>query len=229
MKNYLVIGGSNGIGKSIVEILHASGNKVWASYNHNQVSLPGVEYFKWQHQETFDQENLPETLDGLVYCPGSIDLKPFSRFKPQDFIDDFELQVIGAMRVLQANEKALKKSDNASVVLFSTVAVQQGFNFHTKVSTSKGAVEGLMRSLAAEWAPKVRVNAIAPSLTDTPLAQRLLGSDEKKQLHAERHPLKKIGEAKDIAGMAEFLLSQKSGLMTGQVLSVDGGMSRIKN
>jgi len=123
----------------------------------------------------------------------------------------------------------LKKSENASIVLFSTVAVQTGFNFHSQVAVSKGAIEGLSRSLAAEFAPKIRVNAIAPSLTDTGLASKLLSSEEKKQANAERHPLKKIGTPKDIAEMAVFLLSEKANWITGQILHVDGGMSSIKN
>jgi len=168
-------------------------------------------------------------LDGVVYCPGSINLKPFHRIKPADFIADYNLQVVGAVKVLQTVLPRLKKSAAPSVVLFSTVAVQNGFTFHSQVSSSKGAVEGLVRALSAEFAPKIRVNGIAPSITDTPLASRILGSDEKKEANAQRHPLKKIGQPSDLAEMAVFLLSEKSSWMTGQILHVDGGMSVIRN
>ena len=123
----------------------------------------------------------------------------------------------------------LKKSENASIVLFSTVAVQTGLPFHTQVSASKGAIEGLARSLAAEYAPAIRVNCIAPSLTDTPLAASLLNTDQKKEVNALRHPLKRIGTTADIANMAAFLLSEKAGWITGQILHVDGGMSSLKS
>jgi NAD(P)-dependent dehydrogenase (short-subunit alcohol dehydrogenase family) len=164
-----------------------------------------------------------------VYCPGSINLRPFERIKPADFEADFKLQVTGAIKVLQLVLPRLKKSANASIVLFSTVAVQSGLPFHTQVSISKGAIEGLTRALAAEYAPKIRVNCIAPSLTDTPLAASLLNTDQKKEANALRHPLKRVGTTEDIANMAAFLLSDKSSWITGQILHVDGGMSAIKS
>ena len=156
-------------------------------------------------------------------------MKPFHRIKPLDFIEDYNLQVIGAVKVLQAVLPRLKKSNTASIVLFSTVAVQSGFTFHSQVSASKGALEGLTKALSAEFAPKIRVNCIAPSITDTPLASKILGSEEKKEANAQRHPLKKIGTAENIAEMAKFLLSEKSSWVTGQVLHVDGGMSVIRS
>ena len=171
---------------------------------------------------------MPETIDGLVYCPGSITLKPFSRIKPELFINDFQLQVVGAVKVLQAVLPKLKKSDKAAVLFFSTVAVQAGFNFHSLVSTSKGAIEGLTKALAAELAPKIRVNCIAPSLTDTPLAKSLLNSEAKKEANSKRNPLKRIGQAADLANMAAFLLSEKASWITGQIFAVDGGMSTLK-
>lgn len=134
-----------------------------------------------------------------LYCPGSIQLKPFARIKAEDFAQDFQLQVIGAIRVIQQVLPILKASPQASIVLFSTVAVQTGFTFHTQVATSKGAIEGLTKALAAELAPKIRVNCIAPSITDTPLAGTLLSTPEKKEANAQRHPLKKIGAPEDIA------------------------------
>ncbi len=231
MKNYLIVGASSGIGKSLANKLAESGHQVFGTYNEHQIedSSSNISY---SHLNVMDDEMdlnfLPDKLDGVAFCPGSINLKPFARIKPEAFQEDFGLQVVGAIKVLQAVTSRLKATENASVVLFSTVAVQVGFNFHTQVAASKGAIEGLTRSLAAEWAPTIRVNAIAPSITDTPLASKLLGSDEKKEANAQRHPLKKIGVPEDIAEMAAFLLSDQSSWMTGQILHVDGGMSSIK-
>ena len=231
MKNYLVIGGSSGIGKALVDTLAAQNEQVFATFNENATVGEAVNVnFQALNvmDETLDLSFLPDQLDGLVYCPGSINLKPFARLKPKAFVQDFELQVVGAIKVIQAVLPRLKKSESASIVLFSTVAVQHGFNFHSQVSTSKGAIEGLSRALAAEFAPKIRVNCIAPSLTDTPLASKLLSTDEKKAANAQRHPLKKIGQSEDLAQMAAFLLSDKAGWVSGQVIAVDGGMSTLK-
>jgi NAD(P)-dependent dehydrogenase (short-subunit alcohol dehydrogenase family) len=178
--------------------------------------------------EIINIDFLPEILDGIIYCPGSINLRPFERIKPADFVSDFNLQVIGAVKLIQAVLPRLKKSNRASITLFSTVAVQNGLPFHSQVAASKGAVEGLTRALAAELAPTIRVNCIAPSLTDTPLAAGLLNTDIKREANAMRHPLKKIGSATDIANMAAFLISDKAAWITGQIIHVDGGMSSIK-
>jgi NAD(P)-dependent dehydrogenase (short-subunit alcohol dehydrogenase family) len=232
MKKVVVIGGSSGIGLELVKNLAEQNAEVIATYNNTAPSFshPNVTYHPFDVlKEESDLHFLPETVDGLVYCPGKIDLKPFARIKLQDFRDDLELQVLGAVKIIQASLPKLKKSNLASIVLFSTVAVQNGFNFHSQVALSKGAIEGLTRSLSAELAPNIRVNCIAPSLTDTPLASRLLSSEEKKQANADRHPLKKIGQPTDIAEMAAFLLSQKASWITGQIIGVDGGMSSIKN
>ena len=178
--------------------------------------------------ENPDFSFLPDVIDGLVYCPGAVNLKPFARIKPEDFVADYQLQLIGAVKVIQACLPKLKNSPQASIILFSTVAVQTGFNFHSLVASSKGAVEGLTKALAAEFAPKIRVNCIAPSITDTPLAATLLNTAEKKEANAQRHPLKKIGNPEDLANLAAFLLSEKSSWITGQVLHADGGMSSLK-
>ena len=227
MKNYLIVGGSSGIGKALVDLINKEGHKTYATYNKN--SGEGSHYhFLDVTADTLDLSFLPDSLDGFAYCPGSINLVPFARIKPNDFTNDFQLQVVGAIKVLQAILPKLKAAENASVVFFSTVAVQTGYNFHSQVATSKGALEGLTRSLAAELAPKIRVNAVAPSITDTPLAAKFLSSEDKKNANAQRHPLKKIGTPEDVAQMAAFLLSDKSSWMTGQILAVDGGMSSVK-
>ena len=231
MKNYLVIGASSGIGNQLSQDLAYSGHQVYGTYNNTgvQSQTPGLQYhFLNVLEESINLDFLPEKLDGLIYCPGSINLKPFSRIKPAAFTEDFNLQVAGAIKVIQSVLPKLKAAEGASIVLFSTVAVQAGFNFHTQVSVSKGAIEGLTRSLAAELAPGIRVNCIAPSLTDTPLASKLLNSEQKKEANAQRHPLKRIGQPEDIANMAVFLLSEKASWITGQIIHVDGGMSVLK-
>ncbi len=231
MKNYVVIGGSSGIGKALVHQLSTDSNNVYATYlNSSPEKLNELEhYYKLDvTSENIDFTFLPDHIDGLIYCPGSINLMPFKRISPANFTADFELQVNGAIKVIQACINRLKKATNPSIILFSTVAVQLGFKYHTQVAVSKGAIEGLTRSLASEFAPRIRVNAIAPSLTNTPLAQNMLNSDEKKMANAERHPLKKIGTPKNIADLASFLLSEKSSWMTGQIIHLDGGMSSIK-
>lgn len=231
MKTYLVIGASSGIGLSLAKQLRESGHKVIGTYNQTVPSAqsPEIEWHYWNVIEEHDAPTfIPDVLDGFAYCPGSINLKPFHRIQPTEFEADFRLQVSGAIELLQYALPALKKSGNASVILFSTVAVQNGFNFHSQVSASKGALEGLTRALAAEWAPQIRVNCIAPSLTNTPLAARLLNSEDKMDANARRHPLKRVGEAQDMANLAEFLLSDKSGWITGQVLHADGGISTLK-
>ena len=230
MKNYVVIGGSSGIGKAVVELLENEGASVFSTYNENETSNRGnVKFQKYDVMtETLNLENFPEQIHGLVYCPGSINLKPFHRFTEDDFIQDFKLQVLGATKVIQQLLPRMKKSENASIVLFSTIAVQTGFNFHSQVAISKGAIEGLTRSLAAEFAPTIRVNAIAPSLTQTNLASKLLSSDEKIAAQADKNPLKKIGSPEDIAQAVTFLLTDKSSWVTGQILHIDGGFSSIK-
>lgn len=228
-KNIAVIGASKGIGLALIQKLAAQGQHVLATYAQTQPTFehPNV---KWQQVNVLNNDELlfPDSLDGLVYCPGTISLKPFNRFSVQDFQSDYQLQVLGAIQTIQAALPALKKSKQASVVLFSTVAVQQGLPFHSLVSASKGAIEGLTRALAAEFAPKIRVNAIAPSLTNTPLAENLLNSDAKREANAARHPLKRVGEPTDLANMAAFLLSDEASWMSGQVVHVDGGISSLR-
>jgi NAD(P)-dependent dehydrogenase (short-subunit alcohol dehydrogenase family) len=231
MKTYLIIGASSGIGLQLANTLATEGNSVIGTYNSHPIENINSN-ITYHHLNVLDAvlnlSFVPETIDGLVYCPGSINLKPFGRIKAEDFTNDFNLQVGGFIKVLQAVQPNLKKSEHASIVVFSTVAVQTGMPFHTQVSTSKGAIEGLTKALAAEFAPSIRVNCIAPSLTETPLAAQLLNTDEKKAAIALRHPLKKIGTSNDIANMASFLLSEKASWITGQIMHVDGGMGSIK-
>jgi NAD(P)-dependent dehydrogenase (short-subunit alcohol dehydrogenase family) len=228
-KNYLIIG-STGIGGSLAQLLSAE-NRVFATYNNNlRPNTASITYHPINVlEDTWDLSFLPDTLDGLVYCVGAVPLKPFVRAKATDFTDDYQLQVVGAVKAIQACLPALKKSTRPSIVLFSTVAVQTGFNFHSVVSASKGAIEGLTRALAAELSPNIRVNCIAPSITKTPLTNALLNSDEKIEANAQRHPLKRIGSDVDIAEAAAYLLSEKSGWITGQILHVDGGMSALRS
>lgn len=228
MKQYLIVGGTRGIGAALAHQLIGDGHQVtiWAR---NVAEVAGAQVVvNNPAQEAPDLSGLPAQLDGLVYCPGSINLKPFARLSVDDFLQDFHTNLLGAVRSLQAVAPLLKKSECASVVLFSSVAATVGMPFHASVASSKAAIEGLVKSLAAEWAPAIRVNGIAPSLTATSLAEKLLNSPEKVQMAAKRHPLQKVGDAKEIAAMAAFLLSPQAAWITGQILHIDGGMSALR-
>ena len=232
MQHYLIIGGSSGIGQELATQLSESGKQVIATFNKNEpvVESPRIQFHHLNVlEEVISLDYLPDELSGFVYCPGSIQLRPFERIKPADFEADYKLQVIGAIRLIQMVLPRLKKAENAAIVLFSTIAVQTGLPFHAQVAASKGALEGLTKALAAELAPKIRVNCIAPSLTNTPLAAPLLNTEQKVEANALRHPLKRIGTPADIANMAAFLLSEKASWITGQILHVDGGMSSLKS
>lgn len=226
MKNYLIIGGSTGIGRELALNLSKE-NNVWASYAKNPITSTEINYFEYCVDDELNVNVLPDIIDGIAYCIGAINLKPFHRLTEEDYINDYKLQVLGAVKVIQRILPKLKASNQASIVLFSTVAVQTGFTFHSLVSSSKGAIEGLTRSLAAEFSPKIRVNCIAPSITQTPLANSLLSTPEKIEANAHRHPLARIGQPEDVSALASFLLSDKSSWMTGQILKLDGGISTI--
>ena len=222
--NIVLVGGNSGIGKALATQLQESGATLFM-YSKSGEGTTAVDF-----SEDFDTlPGLPEVIDGVVYCPGTINLKPFHRITIAEFKQEMDVNFFGAVRLLQACLKGLKKSANPSVVLFSTVAVQTGMGFHAGIASAKGAIEGLTRSLAAEWAlSKIRVNAIAPSLTETPLAAALFSSPERKEASDKRHPLGRVGTPEDIAEATAFLLSSKSAWMTGQIIHVDGGMAHLK-
>ncbi|MGD1981550.1 MAG: SDR family oxidoreductase [Flavobacteriales bacterium] len=226
MKKYVIVGGSKGIGKETAELLAAEGHQVTV-FSRTPYEGPAhtIEWEEFDVLEDSWEDQMPEDIDGLVYSVGSINLKPFRGLKPEVFEADFQLQVMGAIKALQAAYKNFNANSIPSVVLYSTVAVQRGMPFHATVSASKGAIEGLTRAIASEWAPKARINCIAPSLTDTPLAGKLLSTPEKKEAMGNNNPMKRVGEANDIAEMTAFLLSDKSSWMTGQIIHIDGGQS----
>ncbi|MBI3517916.1 MAG: SDR family oxidoreductase [Bacteroidetes bacterium] len=227
MKTTLIIGASSGIGKALAQQLISQNEQV-ISLSRQLSDFKTTQFIQHDILSYTDLPKIEGVIDGLVYCPGSINLKPFRTLKLSDYRNDFELNVLGAIKSIQAYTSNMQLSKNASVVLFSTVAVQTGMPFHSAVSASKGAVEGLTRALAAEFSPKIRVNCVAPSLTYTPLADKLVNTSEKLEAGNQRHPLKRIGQPEDIANMVEFLLSEKASWITGQILSVDGGMSALK-
>lgn len=228
MKNILLIGGSYGIGLALAKELQYE-NKVFVASrtNENLVDLHVTHIPFDTATDTLDVSQLPELIDGLVYCPGSINLRPFKGLKPESFESDLQINFISLVKVIQTALPNLTASSQSSIVLFSSVAASMGMPFHTSVAAAKGAIEGFAKALAAEYAPKIRVNVIAPSLTETPLADKFLNNDAKREKSAERHPLKRFGTPEDMAQMASFLLSEKSSWISGQIFHVDGGMSTL--
>jgi 3-oxoacyl-[acyl-carrier protein] reductase len=226
MNKILIIGGSKGIGHKTAELLSNDFELINLSR-----TAPQSDYFAQNHIGDAVNDELPEIeepLHSLIYCPGSINLKPFGGLSEKDFRNDWEINFLGAVKAIQKYLPNLKKSEKASILLFSTVAVATGMPFHASISAAKGAIEGLVKSLSAELAPNIRVNAIAPSLTQTDLAIRLLRNEKQQEAAKERHPLKQIGQPEDIAQMAAFLVSDKAKWITGQIIHVDGGISTIR-
>lgn len=229
MKNILLIGGSHGIGLEIAKNLSPNHNIIIASRTDEQLADLNVQHIPFDVlTDTLDLNTLPEIIDGFVYCPGSINLKPFKNLKIEQFQDDMDINYLKMVKVFQSVLPKLLQSSQASVVVFSSVAATTGMPFHSSIAGAKAAVEGFAKAIAAEFAPKIRVNVIAPSITNTPLTDKFLNSDVKTERAAERHPLKKVGQPQDIAQMAQFLLSENASWITGQVFHVDGGMSTLQ-
>lgn len=226
MKTTLIIGGTRGIGKAIIEKQLDTNICINFSRSAPDFTHPNLIHFSIDVLT----DDLPdiEVVDTIIYAPGSIRLKPLTTLNEANFIEDYSINVIGAVRIITKYYRKLRKSDTASILLFSTVAVAQGMPFHSSIAAAKGGVEGLTRSLAAEFAPKVRVNCIAPSITDTDLAAGILRNDLAREKSAEKHPLKTILIPDDIANMACFLISEKARAITGQVIGVDAGLSTLR-
>lgn len=231
MRTYLILGGTSGIGLETTKLLSQNNRVIVLSReNKNLDGLSNVEFYPADVTKSIDE--LPQiegSIDGVVYCPGTINLKPLKSLKPEDFQNDFEVNLLGAVKVINKYFNNLKSSGKASIVFFSTVAVQTGMQYHASIASAKGAVEGLTRTLAAEFAPVIRVNCIAPSITNTPLAEKLLNNEAKLKASEDRHPLKRIGDSKEIAEAVAFLLSDSASFITGQIIKVDGGISSIKS
>lgn len=230
MRNFVVVGGTAGIGLETAKQLSAAGHQVYvlSRTSRNLEGIENVKHIVWDATDgAAPVGELPQQIDGFAYCPGSINLKPFHRLTAADFEADYKINVAGAVRAIQFFLPALKAVESSSIVLFSTVAVQTGMVFHASIASAKGAVEGLARSLAAELAPRIRVNCIAPSLVQTELSAKLTSSEDKIKASAQRHPLGRIGSPADIAPMATLLLTDAT-WMTGQVIHIDGGLSALR-
>lgn len=226
MKTILIIGGSKGIGNALLKILIENHKIINISRTVPEITHENLTNYSLDVTE--DELPIIDSLDGIVYCPGSINLKPISRLSLDDFRQDFKINVLGAVRVIQFYLKNLQSNDSASVVLFSTVASKMGMPFHASIAASKSAVEGLTMSLAAEFATKIRFNAIAPTVTNTTLAEKLLRNDKMIENIKNRHPYKKYLEPTEVAHLAEYLLSDKSSAISGQVFPIDAGIVTVK-
>jgi 3-oxoacyl-[acyl-carrier protein] reductase len=226
MKTIVIVGGSKGIGSAIINTLVDTHKIINISR-----TAPDLTHHNLTHH-TCDIliDELPEieSIDGLVYCPGSINLKPISRLSLDDFREDFEINVLGAVKMIQKYLSALKKGNKPSILLFSTVASKLGMPFHASIATAKSGVEGLVKSLGAELAPTIRINAIAPTITNTDLASKLLRNDKMIEAITDRHPLKKFLNPNEVADMAAFLLSDKATSMSGQIFEMDCGIVSFK-
>jgi 3-oxoacyl-[acyl-carrier protein] reductase len=229
-KSYLIVGGTSGIGAAVLHGLVERRHRVlqMSRQPESAPDHPLVTSLRWDvRTEPFPADSLPATLDGLVYCPGTIRLRPSSDLPRRTGWKTWRSICSARFEPSKAPMRSLKAADSASIVLFSTVAVGTGLPFHASIASAKGAVEGLTRALAAELAPRIRVNAVAPTLTATPLAERLVGNEAKRLAANERHPLRRIGEPEDVASAALWLL-EEAALTTGQVLRVDAGLATLR-
>jgi len=222
-KNYVFAGASSAMAQKASKLLLAQGNTV-IGISTKEKLLGYSSFYQIEKYETSCFPKIDSAIDGLVYFPGTINLKPFHRLAIADFMHDYEINTLGAVQFIQSYLPQIKQNTNASIVLLSSVAVQNGMTFHSSIAMAKGAIEGLTKSLAAELAPTIRVNAIAPSLTNTPLAERFTNTAEKLEASQKRNPMKKIGKPSEIAEAICFLLTDKSSWITGQIIAVDGGM-----
>jgi 3-oxoacyl-[acyl-carrier protein] reductase len=226
MKKILIIGGSKGIGNAIL-LQQLEKNEVHnISRNAPEISHPNLKHYELDVLK----DALPdiENIDVLIYCPGSINLKPIGSLSIDDFRNDFEINVIGAVKTIQKYLPVLKKGINPSIVLFSTVAAKLGMPFHASIATAKAGVEGLVKSLGAELASVVRVNAIAPTITETTLAAGILRNDRMKENMMERHPMKNYLKPEEVAAMANYLISDDAKSISGQVFEMDYGIVTFK-
>ena len=216
----LLIGASSDIACHLYETYKSDYDFIRFSSNDE---FSDVSNFNLQDPDTYiDIEN----ISGIVYFPGTIILKPFKQLGLEDFKNDYDINVLGLLKILKYYQSSL--IDGSSLVFISTVAAKLGMPFHSSISMCKASLEALAISLAAEWAPKIRVNCVAPSLVNTKLAKRFFRNDKQKEMMSERHPLKKTGKSEDISHTIEFLLSNKSNWVSGQVFNIDGGMSSLK-
>lgn len=226
-KNYIIAGASSSMAKTLTVQLKEQGHTVIGISTKTEVEgYDEVYTIPNYHESTYPELEIP--INGLIYFPGSINLKPFARLSSEDFINDFNINALGAVKFIQAYLKNMKLAGNSSVVFVSSVAATCGMPYHSSIAMAKAAVEGLTISLAAELAPSVRVNAVAPSLTNTTLSEKFLNTPDKTEVAQKRNPLKQIGKPEDISNAIEFLISDKSGWVTGQIISVDGGMNNLK-
>ena len=225
MKTIVIIGASRGIGNAIAQQL-SSDNQIINISRNNADNLQNVTNYNLD----ILTDELPDIdqVDALIYCPGSINLKPINRLKLDDFRNDFEINVMGAVKAIQHFLPKLKNGNNPSIVLFSTVAAKLGMPFHASIAAAKGAVEGITKSLGAELAPTIRVNAIAPTVTNTDLASKLLRNERMIENIKERHPLKKFLEPNEVASMAKFLISEDAKSISGQTFELDCGIVSFK-
>ena len=227
MGKVLIIGGTKGIGKAIVSEVIEQHEVVCLSRNISDFTHNNYKHIKFDVLN--DEFPEIESLDTLIYCPGTINLKPISSLTLDDFRYDFELNVIGAIKAIKKYLNLLKKSENPSILMFSTVATKLGMPYHTSVSVSKSGIDGLVKTLGAELAPKIRINAIAPTITNTDLASKILRNEKVIENMIERHPLKKILSPDEIAKMASYLISKNSSSISGQIFNMDAGIVSFKS